>query len=50
MNVKEKNKEIEQNHRDGCLIEIIQFVVSEIIWGILMFIPRMIVRLFKNLL
>ena len=50
MNKIEENKEKEQNHREGCLIEIIQFIFSEIIWGIIMWIPRMIVRFIKELI
>lgn len=50
MNNKEKNKVKDQNQREGCLIDIIQYVFSEVIWGILMWIPRMIVRLIKELI
>jgi len=48
-----KNKKREKEKQDGFFTEILSklggYILLEIIWNILLFIPRMVIRLMKNI-
>lgn len=48
-----KNKKREKEKQDGFLTEILSklggYILLEIIWNIFLFIPRMVIRLMKNI-
>jgi hypothetical protein len=48
-----KNKKRKKERKDGffkeILSEIMDSILIEVVWNILMFIPRMLIRLIKNI-
>lgn len=49
MKIKKRKKERQDGIFKEILTEIMDSILIEVVWNILMFIPRMLIRLIKNI-